>query len=203
MSQKSEFEQFLERLSKRDDEAAVAVVRALYERVIGLVRPRIGPLYAAKISPESVSNSAFQSFFRRHAQSPYQLRDMEDVLRLVARIALHKCFNRLRRFRGLGRNVNRERSSEDIELVASTQAPEFDTEVRDLLEVHTRSMKEVERSVIHLSLLGTPVREIAEATRLSSRQVIRIRVRFAKNLSAADCREEEPDEQWLSHSRSP
>ena len=176
----------LARLAARDQAAAAAVVRDLYDRVVGVVRRRIGPAFLAKISPDSVANSALKSFFIQHANDPYSIDDEEGLFRLISRIALAKCFNRIRYFRSAGRDVGREVGGDGPDPADLRPGPEFDVEVRDLLEAHTRDLSDVEREVIHLSLLGTAVKETAETTGLSTRTVIRIRTRFAGRLGVAD-----------------
>lgn len=184
MSEPSDFDRLMGRLADRDDAAAAAVVAALFDRVAGVVRPRIGDKYRAKMSADSVANSAFKSFFLRHADAPYPVRDEEELMRLLARIAVDKCANRIRAFRAGKRDAAREVGGDGLDPAARAPGPEFDVEVRDLLEAHTRGLTDDERAVIHLSLLGTPVQEIADAAGVTTRTVIRIRTRFRDALTA-------------------
>lgn len=186
MAEPTEFERLMARLAERDDDAARQVVASLYDRVAGVVRPRIGDRYRSKVSPESVANTAFKTFFLRHAAAPYPVRDEEELMRLLARIALAKCFNRIRAFRTQKQDAGREVAGEPFDLAARGPGPEFDVEVRDLLEAHTRELSDAERTVIHLSLAGTPIDEIAAAVGMTTRTVYRIRERFAKRLAGED-----------------
>jgi DNA-directed RNA polymerase specialized sigma24 family protein len=181
------FEALIVRLAARDEASAAAVVRDLYDRVVGLVRPRINPAFAAKVSPESIANSAFKSFFLRHADTPYPIDDEAGLFRLLSAIALAKCSNRIRRFRAAGRDAGREIGGVGgggYDPAAGVPGPEFEVEVSDLLESLTKELSEVEREVIYLSLAGTPVEEAAVQVGLSTRTVIRIRTRFARRLEA-------------------
>ena len=130
----AEFQALLARLVAKDDTAAAAVVGSLYARVVAVVRPRIGQRFAAKVSPDSVANSAFGSFFRRHADDPYPVRDLEELRRLVTSIALTKCLNRIRAFRQQGRDAAREEPREPFELLARQPGPEFVLNEGDAIE---------------------------------------------------------------------
>lgn len=179
----TEFESLLAKLAARDDEAARQLVERLYARVEGVVRPRIGERFRAKMSSDSIANSAFRSFLSRHADSPYSLAGEEDLMRLLARIALGKCFNRIRSFRTRRQDAARESEAVDLDLVGRDPGPEFDVEVRDLLEAKTRGLSEVEREVIHLSVSGHSPAEIAAAVEVTERTVYRVLERFRRKLT--------------------
>ena len=77
-------------LVERGESHAASIVFDRYvERLIALVRQRIGPKLARRIDAEDVVQSTYRSFFAHAENEEYQVAKSGDLWRLLASIALH------------------------------------------------------------------------------------------------------------------
>ena len=58
-------------------------------------RKRISQRLASRIDPEDIVQSVFRTFFHRAKQGQFHLEDPEDVVKLLARITVHKTFRQI------------------------------------------------------------------------------------------------------------
>lgn len=193
MSTPSSFDRVLAGLAAHDPAAEERVAREAYRRLVGLVRGRIGARFSAKVDADAVVNSALGSFFRRHAETPYELDGWEDLWGLLAEVARCKLSNHLRRFRVKVRDVAREVGGAAAAEHRSPAPPPDDAVVlHDLLEHLLAGYTETERAVIEMSLQGYAVGEIAAELGRADRTVLRVRKRFRARLERARAREAAP-----------
>jgi len=100
--------QWIEGLKAGDEQAAEALWRRYYERMVGLARRKFGAASRRAADEEDVALSAFESFARGAQQGRFpNLRDRHDLWRLVFRITQCKAADQVqaetRKKRGGGR----------------------------------------------------------------------------------------------------
>jgi hypothetical protein len=126
MSESTSFLNLRDSLKSDNRTAVEEVVRRFYGRVVAVVRGRIGPNYRAKIDAEDIANSAMKSFLGDLTYDRLALTDWQDLWNLIAKIALNKLSNSLRRFQQQSRDVGREVGYEGQDGVRVANSPELD-----------------------------------------------------------------------------
>ena len=184
MKEQPDFEWVLDGLGDNRDSAAEAVVRATFDKIVGVVRKRISSRYQAKVDAESIANSTLKSFFRRHDEEPFDLGEWRDLWNLLIEIALNKLRGRIRAFRTARRDVDKERQADGADQGRPAGA---DTEAvaNDLYDFLADGCAAEEVQVLDLSLQGYTTDEIGGQVGVSPRTVIRIRNRFKARLESA------------------
>ena len=176
-----------ERLERRDDAAAARVFDEFTGRLCALARSRLDSRTQQKVDPEDVVQSVYRSFFRRRAEGDLEAEDWNDLWRLLAAIAVHKCRHTVRDFRRDKRDIRREEPLA-IETGASTNVwepedrdptPDEAAALIDTMEVFLGDLSERDRSIVGLRLQDHTEREIADQVRCSERTARRV-LHFAK-----------------------
>ncbi len=176
------FDDLMARLRAGDDAAAAAVFDRFARRLVGLARVRLDARLRQKVDPDDVLQSVFRSFFLRHAEGQFTLRDWDSLWSLLTVITVRKCGRWAEHFLAAGRDVGREvaASSEGDESGASWQAlardptPDEVLALTELVERLMGGLDEREREVVSLHLQGCTVAEVCEQTGRPQRTVYRI-----------------------------
>jgi RNA polymerase sigma factor (sigma-70 family) len=164
-----------------DELAAVELMDQYADRLIALARTRLSKKLTRRLDPEDAVQSACRSFFRRAQAGDYQVRDTDDLWRLLAAITVHKVLRQVKRHSAAKRALVREESSgwggimQVISPDAFTRDPGPDEAVM-LVEETTAMMvglSPMHRQIVELSLQGHDVTVIAEQVKCSERTVQR------------------------------
>jgi RNA polymerase sigma-70 factor (ECF subfamily) len=155
----------MDRLRDHDGEAARQVFNRFAGRLIGLARGRLDRALLAKVGPEDVVQSAFRSFFRGQADGRFDARDWDELWSLLVVLTARKCGRQLRRFRTEARDVRKEVAAPDdsapLQALAREPSPEEAAMLAETLEQLLSSLRDRERQVLELRLLGFTVPEIS------------------------------------------
>src|SRR5262249_16021943 len=88
------------------------VARELFDRyaekLTALARKRISQRLASRIDPEDIVQSAFRTFFHRAREGQFQLKDPDDLCKLLARITVHKTLRQVAFHKRAKRNACQE-----------------------------------------------------------------------------------------------
>jgi RNA polymerase sigma factor (sigma-70 family) len=162
------FAGLLRRLEAGDPEAAAVVFDHYARRLIGLARRQLDARLRAKVDPDDIAQSVFRTFFRRHAEEPFDLASEDALWALLAEISLRKCGRWNRHFRARKRSVTREAplpaaedSTRDEPLDAAEPSPEDAAILAETVEELLRGLDDRERTVCEMRLQGYQVQEIA------------------------------------------
>ena len=173
--------ELLERIRSGDELAAVELMDQYADRLIALARTRLSKKLTRRLDPEDIVQSACRSFFRHAQAGEYQVRDTDDLWRLLAAITVHKVQRQAKRHSAAKRALVREESSgwggimQVISPDAFTRDPSPDEAVM-LVEETTAMMvglSPLHRQIVELSLQGKDVAVIAEQVKCSERTVQR------------------------------
>lgn len=89
--------QWIEELKAGDEDAARQLWRQFFQRLIGLVRHKLGAMPRRSVDEEDVVVSAFETFFRRAGEGQFPaLHDRNDLWALLVKIAERKAANVVR-----------------------------------------------------------------------------------------------------------
>jgi RNA polymerase sigma-70 factor (ECF subfamily) len=165
------------RLRARDPEAAADVVRRFSRRLAALARRRLHIAVRQRLDPEDVVQSAFRSFFQRHAVGQFDFDGWEDLWRLLACITARKCARKaVRALREL---------SDEAALAARADprpSPEETASLADTLQHLLRDVSAQEHEILVLRLQGFSSLEISQRLGCTERKVQRLVVRLRERL---------------------
>ncbi len=173
MPDDSSFDVLLARLRNGDQSAAAAIYHRFGQRLIALARCRLDQRLQQKVGAEDVVQSAFKSFFPRHAAGQYDgydLHNWDDLWALLVVITLRKCSRKVDHFFGPKHDLRREvlpvasqdSSAAEWEALAAGPTPAEEVQLADLVQQIMSDLTEREREVLQLRLQGYTAAEIAE-----------------------------------------
>lgn len=185
MSPDPSFAELMARLQSGDESAARQVFDRFAARLIGLARTRLHPLLRAKVDAEEVMQSVLKSFFHRHADGQFALRDWDNLWGLLVVITLRKCGRLRRQFQGAHRDIRREANADaasDWQLADSEPTPDEAVLLTETVERLLNGFDERDRGIVELALQGCEVAEISDQVRRSQRTVQRVLQRVRQRL---------------------
>src|SRR5262245_47944289 len=102
------FSDVMARLRVGDQAAAFAVFQRFAAALVARARQQLGARLAARVDAEDVVQSAYRSFFVRHAEGQFHLESWESLWGLLVVITLRKCANQRQHHGRECRAVGRE-----------------------------------------------------------------------------------------------
>ena len=183
------FAEFLRRLRAGDDEAARQLFQRFARQLIGMARRRFeGPL-KHKVDPEDIVQSAYKSFFSRHADGSIEVGSWNSLWGLLTIITVRKCTERVAYHRAQRRDAAREVSappdSESAPALEGLSREPTPAEAAELSETVARLLAGLdadERPILEMSLQGYSTREISAELNRAERTVRLLRERIRKRL---------------------
>jgi RNA polymerase sigma-70 factor (ECF subfamily) len=186
---KDSFAEFLARLQAGDDAAARQLFERFTGRLLALARRRFITGLRPKVDPEDVVQSAYKSFFHRHAEGKFEVDGWNGLWGLLAVIAVRKCAQRVAHYRAECRDTAREVSAPPgqegaawLEPLGREPTPLEAAELSETVEQLLASLDEDERPVLELSLQGYTTQEIKQQLGVPERTARRLRERVRKRL---------------------
>lgn len=188
MPRQESFPELIARVKAGESSAATEIFNRFARRLIGLARMHLDSRVRQKIDPEDVLQSAFKSFFLRHADGQFVLNDWDDLWSLLVTITLRKCGHQIEHYRAACRDVGREQlapedSAGSWQALAKDPSP---AEATLLAEAVTQLLSslgdERERRMVELSLQGYSVAEVSAEVGRSERTVQRVLGRVCTRL---------------------
>ncbi len=184
--------EFVGRLNSNDADA-VEVINRFSRRLIGLARNQLDSGLRQKVGAEDVVQSVFRTFFRRHMDNEFDLRNWENLWSLLALITLRKCtnlkiyYNRRNRDRNLEVSVDAagSNSSDSWQIVSNEPTPAHAAILAELVERALTGLPAGDQQIIGLTLEGKDIRDISEQINRSERFVYRSLQYFRERLEKA------------------
>jgi RNA polymerase sigma-70 factor (ECF subfamily) len=181
MSPDESFAVLMARLRAGDEEAAARVFRQFTRRLIGLARARLAPAVRQKVDPEDVLQSAYKSFFRRHADGEFDLDGWDGLWGLLTCITLRKCLDQVEHFQAACRDVRREAAGPSVtrfadpwQALAREPTPPEAVLLTEAVEELLRGQVGRDRAIVSLALQGYTAAEISEQLGRPPRTVYRV-----------------------------
>ncbi len=150
------------------------------DRLITLARSRLSKKLARRLDPEDIVQSACRSFFENAQAGHYDVRDSDDLWRLLAAITVHKSLRQVKRHSAAKRAVGEESAGRcGILQIVAPEAFSRDpgpSEAATLLEetkAMMRGLSPLHRRIVELSLQGHDVDVVAQQNGCSERTVQR------------------------------
>ena len=160
MPEPTSFTEFLRRIRAGDQQAAAELVRRYEPLIRRVVRQRLEDQRLCRLFDSmDVCQSVLASFFVRAALGQYELRNPDDLLKLLATMARNKVVDRTRRA-DVDRRVPEEALPEEAQ-VAPGASPSQQVALHDLVEEARRRLSPDERRVLELRQQGLEWAEVA------------------------------------------
>jgi RNA polymerase sigma-70 factor (ECF subfamily) len=183
------FADVMQRLREADPQAASVVFRRYAERLAAVARARLGERLQAKVDADDVLQSAYRTFFRRHAAGEFDLDGWDGLWALLTVLTIRKCGRWREHFHAAIRDVRREVSTD----AASESAPALQPESREPAPDEAACLEETvqsllrglgtrDRDIVSLRLQGYSALEVAAELRLPQRTVFRVLERVKRHL---------------------
>ncbi len=173
----------LDALRAGDEEAARQLFDRYAEQLVLLARKRISQRLASRIDAEDIVQSVFRTFFHRARQGQFQLADPDDLVKLLARITVHKTLKQVayhsRAKRDAGQEAGKGNAEELLLTVcAGEPTPEEAATFLDQLEHFLDGLGSEDRQILALRMEGYGTSEVAEKMGISARKVRRLMERI-------------------------
>jgi RNA polymerase sigma-70 factor (ECF subfamily) len=190
------FSDLMHRVSGGDEEAARTLFEEFARRLVCLAAARLPRALAAKVDPEDVVQSVFRSFFARYEEGGFSLDGWDSLWTVLTVLTVRKCGHRVRHFRAIRRDVQRESPPADLSgsragwpAVAPEPTPAEAVLLAETLEEVLRKLKPAHRPIVELRLQGYTVEEVSRQVGCTERTVYRVldKVRALLEGSAEDC----------------
>jgi RNA polymerase sigma-70 factor (ECF subfamily) len=191
MPAEDSFADVMTRLRAGDEDAAAQVFRRFTHRLIALARAHLDGRLRQKVDPEDVLQSAYKSFFLRHAEGELALGGWDGLWALLALITARKCGRYAQRFHAARRDVRAEVApaggadeSGVVEAFSPEPSPEEAVLLSELVEQQLCDLGERDGAILTLALQGYSAAEISAQLDRPGRTVYRILERIKARLAA-------------------
>ncbi|HEV3435993.1 MAG TPA: ECF-type sigma factor [Gemmata sp.] len=165
-----------------NQEAARQLYERFIDRMVALAAKTLDKSLGAKVDPESVALSVFESFFEGRRKGEITLHNWGMVLGVLSHITFRKCLNRNRHLRTQKRDASVEVPFEDWRKATAEPGPAETAILSELLMIALAGFDEDERAILDQFMSGETVDKVAKTIRLSTRTVHRIIERFRKRI---------------------
>jgi len=163
-----------------DQEAARQLVDRYIDRLVALARRRISQRLASRLDPEDVVQSVFRTFFCHAKEGKFQIRDQDDLCKLLMRITVHKVLKQVEHHTAAKRDAHLEteqgnRTMDRMqELLSKDPTPEAQVMFIDQLEHVVAQLGPTPRKILEMRMQGYTEKEIAVQMNVSDRTIRRV-----------------------------
>ena len=170
----------LDGLRADDQEAARQLVDRYLDRLVALARRRISQRLASRVDPEDVVQSVFRTFFCHAKEGKFQIKDQDDLCKLLIRITVHKVLKQVEHHTARKRDAHMEteqgnRTLERMqELLSKEPSPEAQVMFLDQLEHVISQLGSTPRRILEMRMQGYSEKEIAAEMGVSDRTIRRV-----------------------------
>lgn len=192
------FDDLMVQLRAGEEQAATAIFQRFANRLVGLARGRLNADLRRKVDPEDVLQSVFKSFFRRHAETPFDFAGWDSIWAVLIVLTVRKCGRRVETFHAAKRDARREvplpgggESSWGQDPAGREPTPAEVAMLTETLEALMRDLDEHARRILSLRLQGYQIAEIAGEVGLTERTVQRAMRKVRDRLDAMRAADEE------------
>lgn len=171
-----DFQSWKQAIDRDEEQAAEMLVQAYYDRLVALAQRRLAVLPPQVADDEGAVISALRSFFSGVQDGQFrQLRDQQDLWRLLATMTARKAIRQLRvHWKQSGEAGLIERGASVSELIARRPSPEEDAILIDQCQSCLEAIDDPQlKQIVILRLEGCETGEIAEQLNIHIRSVQR------------------------------
>ncbi len=157
------FDEVIRRVGNGDEQAAVQLVRDFEPVVRRVLRARLrGARARGEFDSIDICQSVLANFFVRAAAGQYDLKEPDDLIKLLLTMTRNKVAEKMRRQHRLRRDSRRTVGGvEELALAGQDPTPSRVAAGKELLEQVRRRLSEEERQLVELRSQGLSWEEVA------------------------------------------
>lgn len=187
MAAENDFDRFMDRLRRGDEDAATEVFSRYAQRLIALARSQLDSWIRTRVEPEDVVQSVFRSFFSRVKAEQFQLGDWDNLWTVLTLITVRKCANRSEFWRAAKRDLQRIANplrQEDLleEILTREPTPLEAALLSETLEQLLKNVSARDQLILAAHLQGHDITAISEQAGVTERTVRRTLERMRQTL---------------------
>jgi RNA polymerase sigma-70 factor (ECF subfamily) len=187
--QDSSFDDLLQQLRHRDNDAARRVFERFQRRLIGLARAKLDGRVRQKIEAEDVVQSVFGTVFRRLAEGQFRLESWGSLWALLTCITVRKCYAARRR---VGREVAAQTAQGDSvsgwEFIDREPTPVEAATLAEMVQDLLRGLNDAEKDIAGMILRGISPNDVSERLGCTQSKVYRVR-KLLRNRLERECQQ--------------
>lgn len=176
------FDHIMAGLTTGEQDAARKLYERYIDQLISLAARKLDRRLGARVDPESVAHSVFESFFEGVQKEEFQLHNWGMVFGLLAHITFNKCLNRKRHHTRQKRDGGPHVAFDDWQAVAAQPGPVDEAIMAELVEKALATFDDDDRGIVDTFMSGASKDDTAKAHRCSVRSVERVLQEFRQNL---------------------
>ena len=159
------FNEFIRRVGGGDEEAAARLVRDFEPVVRRVLRARLRDVGARReFDSMDICQSVLANFFVRAVAGQYDLKEPDDLIKLLLTMTRNKVAEKMRRQRRLRRDSRRTKGGvEELALASRDPSPSSVVADKELLEKARQCLSEEERQLVELRGQGFSWEEVSDA----------------------------------------
>jgi len=179
VTSETSFQGIMGKLKAGDSVAAADVHQRYADRLVQLARRRLAKRYQTKFDPDDVVQSAFHSFFRRHAEGQFEFESWDNLWSLLTSITIRKCGRRVKSYNSAKRDIQREHvlnADADMAALGASREPTPDDAalLEETLDQLLSELSPDQQQVLILKLQNYSNEEISEKIGRTERTVYRV-----------------------------
>jgi RNA polymerase sigma-70 factor (ECF subfamily) len=198
------FQQLVEALRHRDNNAWNEVARRYTAGLIGLARRRLDSRLQPKLDPEDVVQSVYRTFLRRHQLEQFQFATWESLWGLLVTLTVCRCSKWYQHYAAQKRDVNRDArlpagaATGDDEQAGYREpadpgpTPQEAALLTEMVNEMLRGLDDKQRRIIVLGLLGFDDAQIGQEVGRTEYRVRQVRDGFIGRVQEVLAQEPEP-----------
>jgi RNA polymerase sigma-70 factor (ECF subfamily) len=162
-----------------DQDAARQLVDRYLDRLVALAKKRLSQKLAGRVDPEDIVQSVFRTFFYRAQQGKFEIKDQDDLCKLLMRITVHKVLKQVEHHTAGKRDAHLETAQGDRsvdrlhELLSREPTPEAEVLFLDQLEHLLNQLRPKERKILEMRMQGYSNEEIMKELSIDHDRTIR------------------------------
>jgi RNA polymerase sigma-70 factor (ECF subfamily) len=163
-----------------DQQAARELFDRYVDRLLALAHRRLDHRLAGRVDAEDIVQSVFRTFFHRAKENRFDVKDPDDISKLLFRITIHKTLRQIafhrrgKRDAQLEAGAHREGDELLMEQFAGEPTPEEAATLVDEMEHFLSQLKPEERQILEMRMEGYNNQEISEKMDISDRKIRRL-----------------------------
>jgi RNA polymerase sigma-70 factor (ECF subfamily) len=170
----------IERWRAGDQKAAQQLFDNYVDRLVPLARRRISQRLASRVDPEDIVQSVFRTFFGGLRQGRFEIKDQDDLCKLLMRITVHKTLRHIAFHKAAKRDPGQETGQSDeaqehlIKILGREPTPDDAVTFLDQLEHFLSRLRPQERQILEMRLQGYSNEDIATKLGIYDRKIRRV-----------------------------
>jgi len=178
------FDNVMAGLNAGEQDAAKKLYERYIDQLVRLAGRKLDRKLGARVDPESVAHSVFESFFEGIKNAEFELNNWGMVFGLLAHITFNKCLNRKRFHTQQKRDPGVVVSFDDWQAVATQPGPVDEAVMTELVEKALAAFDADDRDIIDSFMSGATKDDTAKTHKCSVRSVERVLQEFRENLES-------------------